>query len=284
MPQTGNRYNRKDNKHDDKKKDKDGKGFVIAKFKFLAKRLLAAYPDEDGVPFYLGDAADEGEFFNKGFLMGTCRKDNCELFHRLGMALNLDAASMDEGVKLMGTVAPSSAAAGIANLTDHLAENGAFKKAIHVLNAGTSSKPSKTKIKKAVKEYCTFFRENQDLRNSLASAATYSAKLYLMSMTFLQHMDFHANRKRWAKRMEGDQSSQIKKWMKDPTNEDKLIAALTESFDKKIKSNKKGKQKRKADTDDDTESDNDSSECDEDSEKPSAMKSDDAKMHGEPSR
>ena len=53
------------------KGDDDENATYVPKKFYLAKDKLSSYPDEDGCPFYLGDAEDEKSFFAPGFLLST---------------------------------------------------------------------------------------------------------------------------------------------------------------------------------------------------------------------
>ena len=73
---------------------------TVPKFKYFAKAALAAYPDKDGNPIYLGDAADMQEFTSNGAVSRTRNKTNCEFLHRPGMAVNLNASTFATGLRL----------------------------------------------------------------------------------------------------------------------------------------------------------------------------------------
>ena len=77
---------------------KDGPAYV-PKFRYFAKRTLAAYPDENGVPIYLGEADTEKKFFKKGYCVKVSQRKDCEFFGRIGMAINLAASSIDAGAQ-----------------------------------------------------------------------------------------------------------------------------------------------------------------------------------------
>jgi hypothetical protein len=51
---------------------------TVPKFMFFGKSALAAYPDAEGNPMYMGDAEDQEEFFRKGQIFGGRNKTNCE--------------------------------------------------------------------------------------------------------------------------------------------------------------------------------------------------------------
>ena len=273
----GGRSNFNATKKDQDKGKTKGPAYV-PKYRWFAKRILAAYPDEDGVPIYLGDAEDEKKFFKKGYCLKVSQPKDCELFGRIGMALNLAASSFDVGAQtLRERVAPiasmeigESATEGIQEkfkaFQDALnklgllplhtmmasAKGAEFGEAVHVLNAGRTKKPKKEEITTAVKNCFSFLGEHEeDLRKCLPKVATFAAKTYLFSMTLVELLDFYSNKIAWANRVETDKKLKhgpaMKTWLKEAQSEEKFLAAVVEAFAAKVKKNKKEKtRKRKA--------------------------------------
>lgn len=251
-----------------KQKDNtEDKNKTVPKFMFFAKQVLAAYPDREGTPFHMGPSEDEGEFFSKGGILRTRNKNNCELYHRLGMALCLGASSFAEGFKALAKGVPDThdllttdelrqkigkplQASGMSELHKIFGDDDGkrFIEAVQVLNAGTDKKPAEKRVREAIGIYVDFINsKGAGMRKALSRTATASAKLYLMSMTLLEHVDFHDNRKGWAKRIQDvdKQPRAVRRWIREPMDDDKLKAALVEAFMEKIKSNKTSKGKKK---------------------------------------
>ena len=244
------------------KNDKSGKQEWVPKFSFYAKAHLAAYPDENGVPLYLGDADNEKKFFKKGFCLKTRTAKNCELFTRVGMALNLGASTFDVGAQTLekrlgmlpaleeGEVKSNFDKTGLVPLVEllKLDEGEKFKLAAQVLNAGKDKTPTKEEIEEAVRDLFGFLETQQDnLRKVLPKVATFCAKGYLFAMTLHELLDFHGNQAVWANRMESDKKTgtAMKAWLEKPNEEELFLAAMTEAFVAKVKKNKKEKKKSK---------------------------------------
>ena len=235
----------------------------VAKFRFLAKAVMAPYPSEDGCPFYLKDADDEKSFFKKGFIASNVvAPDNCEALWRLGMAVALYASAFHVGggavLENVGEDCTIGDKTGLKQLAVILrGEDGqAFLRAAEVLNVGPGGRVGRREAKTAVEAYVAFLKNQEaPLRKAVSRAASFSAKIYQASMAIAEHADLIANPKEWAKAMQGEknQPGVVQKWIKDPKDSEKLVAAITDGFMKKMEAAKKpaGKKKAAADSSDD---------------------------------
>ena len=236
---------------------------IVQKFRYFGKASLAAYPDEDGVPLYLGkNHSDEKEFFAKGAIAATRDKSNCEMLHRLGMGLCLAASSFDNGCKIVEKRIPnfdgSSSVedmkkkfdkSGLIDIKEFLdSELGQqFQQAVTTLNAGRTKRPAHKDVEKALRVYKEVMDDN-DRRKMFARATSFAASVYLFTSTFAEHLDLNTHAKVWAKKMQNvsPKDKTLRAWVKDPSDADKLITAMTDSFMKKIKKNKKTSGKKTA--------------------------------------
>ena len=280
------------------KKDGEEKKDVVAKFRYFAKAALAPYPDEDGAPIYVGKAGDEKSFFKAGYVLKGRNKDNCELLHRIGMALCLAAASFDHGAKaivkrvpLLDRAADVTAEArklektGLPKLAELLTSTSrgrAFAEAVEVMNAGRTGRPPREKVDQAIKDYRAFAEEHEeDLRKCLPRASSFSASCYLFAMTLYEHLEMIQNREAWGQAMEekSQQPKAVQAWMKDAGSSRKFTEALVEAFMAKIKHNKKEKAKKKKAEDSSSDGDAKSSPASAPSpaDSPSSSSSSDAK-------
>ena len=235
----------------------------VAKFRFFAKAAMAPYPAEDGCPFYLKDADDEKSFFKKGFIAcNVVAPDNCEALWRLGMAVSLYASAFQVGggavVDHVGEDGAIGDKTGLKQLAALLRdpEGQAFLRAAKTLNVRPGGRVGRREAQAAVEAYVTFL-QNQEapLRKAVSRAASFSAKIYQASMAIAEHADLIANLKEWAKAMQGDknQPALVQRWIKDPKDTAKLVAAITDSFMRKVEAAKKptGKKRAAADSSDD---------------------------------
>ena len=275
-----------------KGEDEENGVYVPKKF-YLARDKLAAYPDEDGCPFYLGDAEDEKSFFAPGFLLSTRSSRNEEYFHRPGMALSLGAASMhracrtmkdrllpcwalkgaDEPVEKILDFEAKFKKTGLSGLVDLLATSDGERllEALETLDVGREGRRDQQRVEKAVRDLVDLLGEHgQQLRKNASRAASFAAKVYLGSMSIMEHLELLEHRKDWAKNMEdaAKGNKHIKAWTKNPKDGDLLIDALTAAFMEKVKKHGKGKNQRKqaADTSSEEGDNDDSAKSDADSE------------------
>lgn len=249
---------------------KSDKKVFVPKYKYWAKSALAPYPDEeDGCPFYFDkDCKDEKELFSSGHITETRTAENCEMFHRAGMAVCLAAGAADHGAQLLNKRLPVDCPkagdafdkTGLPGLMDLLrTERGnEFVLAMELMNVGRVGKPEKSDVESAVESMLKFFKKDgQNLRKHLSRTASFCATEYLFSMNILEHLDLYENRSKWAKSVQEEkkQTKEMRAWMKNAEDADKYAAALVSAFMEKVKANKvpTGKKKKAADTSSDSD-------------------------------
>ena len=237
---------------------KGAKKDFVQKFRYLAKASLAPYPDEEGVALYLGKADDEKAFFKSGNIAKTRSKENCELLHRIGMAISLSASAFDVGNGLVEKRAPAAgdfrggsagerfSKTGLTGFRELLETDAGqkFKKAAALLNTGKTKRPDKKDVAEAMSDFVAFLQSDKKrLRQSLARIVSFSAGMYLHSMTLLEHMDMQEHPEIWARQMQslGQQPKAVRAWARDPKDEKKMLAAMVEAFMDKVKGHKKEK-------------------------------------------
>ena len=280
----GNRGQRQPNRKD--RNEVDGGAQVPKKF-YVAKDKLAAYPDEDGCPFYLGDADDEKSMFSPGFLLSTRSATNEEYFHRLGMGLCLGASSLHTGMDALKDLVPAFwsqtdkdgtntfydasdiaevkdktrefvnkfAKTGFTYLTEFLHSRDGKKllSVLEVLDVGREGRRDRKAAETAIRDFIDVLRTNgSNLRKHASRAASFAAKLYLAAMSIIEHLELFEHTKTWAKSMvdKAKETKEVKYWTKDPEDTDRLVDALCACFMEKIKTHgkEKGRRKRVADS------------------------------------
>ena len=99
----------------DVKKAKVGQQKVVPKYALPAKALLAAYPDEDGNPIYIGDKDGPSEVLDPSNLFGRSTAKNSEMLSRPGFGLAFAVAALRHGCTTAKTLAEKPVdAAGVA--------------------------------------------------------------------------------------------------------------------------------------------------------------------------
>ena len=166
----------------------------MPKFKFFAKSTLPSCIMKEKLPFFLGDAADLEDFVAQGDVFKSRNQGNCEVHHRLGMASGQESA-----LEAMQTNMKQSGLGKLQKLFGSSAGE-CFGRAMKVLSCGTTKHPPES----AVEQLIPSVEENDDkhLRKALGDRAVNAGNLYLMSMTLLEQVDFHGNRKAWAEKVE----------------------------------------------------------------------------------
>lgn len=255
-------FNKKFSKKGGHKKSSSSE-FIVPKWKFFGKYALSAYPDETGSPLYIGDADSEAAFLGKGKIVATRSNENTEMMNRIGFAISMGASSFEAGIEAIDKYVPDVLGdadveklqkCGLASVKEILGtEDGkAFVKAAGTLNIGTKKKPTEDAVKEAIAAYVNFLKdENGQKRKALSRVAGFSARLYLMSMTMLEHLDLHEHKKKWCKGLSGKLSASARAWKAEPADADKMSAALVAAFLNKVQQNKAPKKKRNLSDDED---------------------------------
>ncbi len=232
---------------------------LVPKFKYFAKASLASYADEEGCAIHIGQSDDEKDFFISGAIAKTRKQDNCELGRRLGMGLCLSASSFDAGSRKLMKLAPQLdnfhqgkeqvkkyEKTGLAELLRLLTKpaGAEFRKAVGVLNAGKTKRPSREKVEQAVNHLLAFFdHSGVNLRKSLPRVSVFTSSMYIFSMTLLELLDLHEHKKAWTALLKDDkgQPKAVKSWIQKPQDKKKYAEALVDAFLSKVKQNKKEK-------------------------------------------
>lgn len=197
------------------------------------RAVLAPYPDQDGVPFYLGKkVADEKALFRSGALMRTRDADT-------GLAWP------SRSPRLPSTTARKRCSSGCANVdgADKSAQKafaktglgalamrfqdgrGAeFLAAMETVNDGRDKRPEKPAVESAARKVLRFLeRGGADARQELARAASFSASSYLMSMNLLELLDHVEHRAKWANKLVAVKDQKpVRACLRDPTDTSKL--------------------------------------------------------------
>jgi hypothetical protein len=109
---------------------------------------------------------------------------------------------------------------------------------LEVLNVGKTGQPAEKAVKKAMKVFVEYLKEDDGtLSRNLARLASDAAGLYLFAMTLLKDMALLADPESWAGKVEGKQGDAVKAWQRKPKSTDKLLAALVAELMGKIQKN-----------------------------------------------
>jgi len=73
------------------------KNKLLPKYALAAEALLAAYPDEDGKPVYVGDKDGAAELLEPGNILGRSTPKNTEMLSRPGFGIAFAVTAMRWG-------------------------------------------------------------------------------------------------------------------------------------------------------------------------------------------
>ena len=83
------------------------KNKLVPKYALAAKALLAAYPDEDGNPVYVGDKDGAAELLEPGNILGRSTPKNTEMLSRPGFGIAFAVTAMRWGSQTAAALAAS---------------------------------------------------------------------------------------------------------------------------------------------------------------------------------
>ena len=250
-------------------KKKGGNKNYVPKYRYYAKDKLAAYPDEDGCPFYLGKGQDEHTFFTGKSIRASRSKDNEEMYHRPGMSLSLSCASFEKGIDQVLQFKEASLTeeqqkplmkTGLIDILNFLAtpEGKRFEKAVRKLNVGKHKRIKEEDAQTAIDDFVDVLREMpKKAKRGFSRWASYTANGYLFSMTLAKDAALLEDLPAMAENMVGNQSQSLKAWVKNSSNVKKFKKSLLAEFMDKVKKNSKEKKKRAADSSSEEEDDSD---------------------------
>lgn len=228
-------------KKEKKKEEKPVKKAVgIPKYQHFPKASLAPYPDEEGVPLWLGDKESLRDLLSAEAVLNRSSNKNAEMMARPGMALSLAAATFEHGGKdLVKGTAKKAIAEAASFFTDGPGKT--LLAASRVLNLGKSGTASRSDIKAAVHDYVKAMqKEDSGMQSTLVALVASTGRLYLLGMHLLEQKAFFAKLGGWAKkwRRAGQEPPALRSWLKEPSNNSKLEAALVDLIAEKAKGNK----------------------------------------------
>ena len=219
----GGKHDRKPAKAEGKEKATK-KGSGIPKYAFLSKASLAPYCDEEGNALWVGVKDSVAELLAPASILDKSTAKNSEMLTRPGMALSLAAAALHHGGKVVVKGGAKKAIEELATRLDS-PEAAAFLEAAKVLNLGKSGTQSRATVEKAVRRHVKFLQSGDEkLQKALVEAAASAAKVYLFAMHALEQKAFLGKATTWAKKWQGSgyPPREMKDWLKDSSNTEKL--------------------------------------------------------------
>ena len=136
------------------KKNKLGPKYALA-----AKALLAACPDEDGNPVYVGDKDGAAELLEPGNILGRSTPKNAEMLSRPGFGIAFAVTAIRWGHQAATALAasPTTSAAGVFHTAVEAQKHSkSFLRCLEVLDVGKAGAISQSKAEEALQKYVKF--------------------------------------------------------------------------------------------------------------------------------
>ena len=216
------------------------KNKLVPKYALAAKALLAAYPDEDGNPVYVGDKDGAAELLEPGNILGRSTPKNTEMLSRPGFGIAFSVTAMRWGIQTAAALAasPTTSAAGSFHKAVEAQKHGkSFLRSLEVLDVGKAGTISQSKAEDALNKYVKFFQESDHkLQEALVQLVVESGQLYLAGMHLLEQRAFFLKASGWGKKLRrGDVPKELAAWSQDTGNKEKLAEGLAKLYHAKCK-------------------------------------------------
>ena len=220
----------------------------------INKASLRPFASATGSPFYTGRSQSDADFLSTANIMENKLEPYAsEIGNRLGLAVSEAGGTVSMGSELLEKYAadPAEVATklGIQGVTELLqSEAGkAFVQAAAVFNRNDETVPKTTAALQAAAAHWTdFLLENPKAKaKAVQRLVKSSATLYLLGMELLQWLAAAQHPQKWANKMKGQKSLQnekVQKWMRVPSEKDRLTAAIVASYQEQIEPPQKKRQ------------------------------------------
>ena len=220
----------------------------------INKASLRPFASATGSPFYTGRSQSDADFLSIANIMENKLEPYAsEIVNRLGLAVSEAGGTVSMGSELLEKYAadPAEVATklGIQGVGELLqSEAGkAFVQAAAVFNRNDETVPKTTAaLHAAAARWTDFLLENPKAKaKAVQRLVKSSATLYLLGMELLQWLAAAQHPQKWANKMKGQKSLQnekVQKWMRAPSEKDRLVAAIVASYQEQIEPPQKKRQ------------------------------------------
>ena len=220
----------------------------------INKASLRPFASATGSPFYTGRSQSDADFLSTANIMENKLEPYAsEIVNRLGLAVSEAGGTVSMGSELLEKYAadPAEVATklGIQGVTELLqSEAGkAFVQAAAVFNRNDETVPKTTAaLQTAAVRWTDFLLENPKAKaKAVQRLVKSSATLYLLGMELLQWLAAAQHPQKWANKMKAQKSLQnekVQKWLRAPSEKDRLTAAIVASYQEQIEPPQKKRQ------------------------------------------
>ena len=218
------------------------------------KASLRPFASATGSPFYIGRSQSDADFLStNNIIENKLEPYASEVVNRLGLAVSEAGGTVSMGSELLEKYAADLAEVatklGIKGVADLLMSEGgkAFVQAAAVFNKNDETVPKTTAaLQTAAARWTDFLLENPKAKAKVVQRLVKSsATLYLLGMELLQWLAAAQHPQKWANKMKAQKSLQndkVQKWLRAPSEKDRLAAAIVASYQEQIEPPQKKRQ------------------------------------------
>ena len=218
----------------------------------LNKASLRAYASATGSPFFASSGQTDAEFLGLGNILEKQEPYTSEVVNRLGIALSEAGGTVEMGAGLLNQYGANPATAaeklginGMVNLLQTEAGQGLLE-AAECFNKHSEASKEKKDLEAAAKKWLKFFLEDpKEKAKSVQRFVKAAAKSYLLGMELLQWLAVGKELPKWAQKMRGAKHLQVpavQKWLRAPSDRERLLTALVASYMSQTEVQQKKKQ------------------------------------------
>ena len=218
------------------------------------KASLRPFASATGSPFYTGRSQSDADFLStNNIIENKLEPYASEVVNRLGLAVSEAGGTVSMGSELLEKYAADLAEVatklGIKGVADLLqSEAGkAFVQAAAVFNKNDETVPkTAAALQTAAARWTDFLLENPKAKAKVVQRLVKSsATLYPLGMELLQWLAAAQHPQKWANKMKAQKSLQndkVQKWLRAPSEKDRLAAAIVASYQEQIEPPQKKRQ------------------------------------------
>ena len=241
-------------KHTEKEAPKEAKYLKPVEARWhITKSALRPFASATGSPFYAGKGQTGSDFLSLRNLLEKLEPFNTETLNRLGVAVSEAGSTVSMGSELLDkyAVEPAEAGAklGIKGVAELLQSDAGkdFVQAAAIFNKNDeTSDKSAAALQTAAARWTGFFLEDPKAKaKAVQRLVKSSAALYLFGMELLQWLAAAQHPQKWAQKMKEKkalQNEKTQKWLRAPSDKDRLAAAIVASWQEQIEPPQKKRQ------------------------------------------
>ena len=211
----------------------------------INKAALRAYASAAGSPFYTAQSQSDTEFLSLNNMLAKMEPYTSEVANRLGIALSEAGGTVSMGAELLQKYAAEPAQTGeklgiqgVAALFD--TDLGkAFLAAAATFNKHREDSPKdKAALEAAANKWIGFLADDpKGKARAVQRMVKSAAKTYLLGMELLQWLAAATDWPGWASKLKpqkGLQPEKVQKWLRQPSEKGRLVAALVAAYEAQI--------------------------------------------------